>query len=176
VKTLSDRRAKQVHFHVRSTSVRALRRKPKPGIGTDTPRTNGVEMRTYQVRVQLVEFKLEEDRDIHLVIAQPGHRGQTMIVEFPDPRCNGARRSIKKNAITRARDHLLAACGEPPSSDFAELRGTATIRGVGFFDIAHGQTGVAPNAIELHPVIGFGRARCRGRWLDGRPRLEDQKG
>jgi hypothetical protein len=32
---------------------------------------------------------------------------------------------------------------------------------VGFFDFNHGQTGVAPNAIELHPVLGFGRARCR---------------
>jgi hypothetical protein len=36
----------------------------------------------------------------------------------------------------------------------------ATITGVGFFDFDHGQTGVAPNAIELHPVLGFGRATC----------------
>jgi hypothetical protein len=27
--------------------------------------------------------------------------------------------------------------------------------GVAFFDYQHGQTGVAPNAIELHPVLGF---------------------
>jgi hypothetical protein len=27
--------------------------------------------------------------------------------------------------------------------------------GVAFFDYNHGQTGVAPNAIELHPVLGF---------------------
>jgi hypothetical protein len=25
--------------------------------------------------------------------------------------------------------------------------------GVGFFDRIHGQTGVAPNGIELHPVL-----------------------
>jgi hypothetical protein len=37
------------------------------------------------------------------------------------------------------------------------LRGTATI--TGFFDYQHGQTGVAPNAIELHPVLGF-RGAC----------------
>jgi hypothetical protein len=30
---------------------------------------------------------------------------------------------------------------------------TVTVVGVGFFDILHGQTGVAPNAIELHPVL-----------------------
>jgi hypothetical protein len=28
---------------------------------------------------------------------------------------------------------------------------------VAFFDFFHGQTGVAPNAIELHPVLRF---RC----------------
>jgi hypothetical protein len=29
------------------------------------------------------------------------------------------------------------------------------IVGVAFFDFMHGQTGVARNAIELHPVLGF---------------------
>src|SRR5260370_1246977 len=27
------------------------------------------------------------------------------------------------------------------------------IKGVGFFDFLHGQTGVAPNGIELHPLL-----------------------
>jgi hypothetical protein len=31
----------------------------------------------------------------------------------------------------------------------------AQITGVAFFDFLHGQTGVAPNGIELHPVLGF---------------------
>ena len=39
--------------------------------------------------------------------------------------------------------------------------GTATITGVGFFDFQHGRRGVAPNAIELHPVLGFSSANCR---------------
>jgi hypothetical protein len=29
------------------------------------------------------------------------------------------------------------------------------ICGIAFFDFKHGQDGVAPNAIELHPVLGF---------------------
>ena len=33
----------------------------------------------------------------------------------------------------------------------------AVVTGVAFFDFQHGQTGVAPNAIELHPILGF---RC----------------
>ncbi len=36
----------------------------------------------------------------------------------------------------------------------------ATVTGVGFFDFYHGQRGVAPNDIELHPVIGFA-GRCK---------------
>jgi hypothetical protein len=31
------------------------------------------------------------------------------------------------------------------------------ITGVGFFDFEHGQSGVAPNAIELHPVLDVRR-------------------
>jgi hypothetical protein len=27
--------------------------------------------------------------------------------------------------------------------------------GVAFFDLKHGQTGVAPNASELHPILKF---------------------
>jgi hypothetical protein len=33
----------------------------------------------------------------------------------------------------------------------------AQVTGVAFFDFKHGQTGVAPNAIELHPILAF---RC----------------
>ncbi len=28
-----------------------------------------------------------------------------------------------------------------------------TVQGVAFFDLIHGQTGVAPNGIELHPIL-----------------------
>ena len=35
----------------------------------------------------------------------------------------------------------------------------AVVTGVAFFDFQHGQTGVARNAIELHPILAF---RCLG--------------
>jgi hypothetical protein len=41
------------------------------------------------------------------------------------------------------------------------LTGTATITGVAFFDVIHGQCGVAPNGIELHPVVKFS-GTCKG--------------
>jgi hypothetical protein len=37
----------------------------------------------------------------------------------------------------------------------ARVCARARIVGVGFFDYNHAQTGVAPNAIELHSVLGF---------------------
>ena len=66
----------------------------------------------------------------------------------------------KKSKMASARSSLIAACGQPSSSHFTDLTGKATITGVGFFDIPHGQTGVAPNAIELHPVLKLSAANC----------------
>lgn len=37
----------------------------------------------------------------------------------------------------------------------ARLCQRARVTGVAFFDFFHGQTGVAANGIELHPVLGF---------------------
>jgi hypothetical protein len=46
---------------------------------------------------------------------------------------------------------LSWSCSEPSTSYLIE------ITGIGFFDFEHGQNGVAPNAIELHPVIAIRR-------------------
>ncbi len=160
VKTLSDSRVGRVNFRPRRTTVNALRAKPAPGVGTDTPRIRGVETTTYKLRARLIEFAAEDDRDIHLVISAPGDPSKTMIVEFPDPTCPGARSSPKRKKMGQARAAMTRACGRA-SSSFHDLAGFATIRGVGFFDLKHGQNGVAPNAIELHPVLGFSSSTCR---------------
>jgi hypothetical protein len=62
--------------------------------------------------------------------------------------------------MARARASIIRACGQPPRDFFAVLSGLATVTGVGFFDFWHGQRGVAPNAIELHPVLGFHASSC----------------
>jgi hypothetical protein len=164
VKTLSDPSAGQVNFTPQDTSIGRLRSKPDPHTTSSTPRLDGVEKTTYRVKARLLEFKREDDHDIHLVISVPSARSKTMIVEFPDTSCNGANASTKKAQMGSARSAVIAACGQPPSpsSDFAHLSGTATITGVGFFDVKHGtpQTGVAPNNIELHPVLKFADASC----------------
>ena len=62
--------------------------------------------------------------------------------------------------MARARASFVPACGRPSTGFFVTLSGTATISGVGFFDFDHGQRGVAPNAIELHPVLAFSSTSC----------------
>ncbi len=41
---------------------------------------------------------------------------------------------------------------KPLSDAWSVARPLVQITGVGFFDYIHGQRGVAPNGIELHPV------------------------
>ena len=155
VKTLADPAARKINFHPRRTTVSKLRRLTPTHIYARGP---GVERRTYRIRARLVDAKLEADEDFHLVVADARHRSRTMIVEFPSWSCT--RHSLKRKQMRRARAAFVRACGHPRSSSFTHLRGKATITGVGFFDFDHGQTGVAPNAIELHPVLSFTKATC----------------
>jgi hypothetical protein len=86
--------------------------------------------------------------------------GRFQFVEFPDTTCNDASSSSKKAKMRSARSAVIAACGQPSSSRFTKLSGRATVTGVGFFDVPHGQTGIAPNAIELHLVLKFSPSSC----------------
>ena len=154
VKTLSDPARKQVNFHPLATNVNHLRHLARPGsVGIYDPRKHPVEFRTYKVRAQVIAATIEADHDIHLIISVPGSRNSTMITEFPNPRCIAS--GFKRGVMTRARNAMLANCGSVPTGAFVNLRGMVTMTGVGFWDIKHGQTGVAPNAIELHPVLSI---------------------
>jgi hypothetical protein len=156
VKTLSDKRARLVRLKPRPQTVRGLQRLRPPR--RRTVRIRGVETRTYVVKARLVEAKIQGDGDIHLVIADLTFPAKTMIVEFPDPVCTSA--SKFRPRMTQAREAILAQCGFLPHAGFRMLTGTATVTGVGFFDSVHGQPGVAPNGIELHPVLGFNADLC----------------
>ncbi len=158
VKTLTDPLRRTVDFAAVRKSVLRLRRlTPPESLNSTTPRLRGVERRTYDVRAQVVEAKIEDDGDIHLVIASRTYRHRTMIVEFPNPRCVAS--SFKRDRMAAARREVLDACGSFSTSSFTTLRGNVRIKGVGFWDEIHGQTGVAPNGIELHPVLRF-RGTC----------------
>jgi len=156
VKTLSDKRERRVNFSPRNRTVGVLRGLQAPSaLGSTTPRIlHSAEVRTYRVHVAIIGAARMDDHDIHLVIAPRAHHKRTMITEFPDTACNGAVSSPKKAAMKAARAALVDTC-PPIGSTFKKLAGKATLIGVGFFDDVHGQPGVAPNGIELHPVLSF---------------------
>ncbi|MDP9344004.1 MAG: hypothetical protein M3Q23_18310 [Actinomycetota bacterium] len=156
IKTLSDKDAGKVNFKPKDRGVNYLRGLAAPkDLSSDTPRIQKVEFTTYSLKVHLLRATFEDDSDVHLVVSAPANKAHTMIVEFPDTTCQGAAGSKKKKVMKQARDDLLAACPPISHSSFTKLKGTATITGVGFWDEIHGQSGVAPNGIELHPVLSF---------------------
>jgi hypothetical protein len=170
IKTLTDPDADSVDFaHPDTTRVAILAAQdPAPvHITSSTPRLP-LEKVVYRVTVRLVKAKIEEsgdkgDEDIHLVIADPTPHGeplgQTMIAEFPKPGCAPESHSIKAPQMAKARAAFVAACGTPPLGKPVTYppTATATITGVGFFDLKHGtpQLGRAPHDRELHPVLKF---------------------
>jgi hypothetical protein len=83
-----------------------------------------------------------------------------MIVEFPATDCALGASAPARNKMQAARSSLQTACGTAGTTSFTALNGTAKIDGIGFFDFKHGQRGVAPNAIELHPVTRFSATTC----------------
>lgn len=165
VKTLSDPLAKFVNYHPRDRRVATLRKLKPPGDpltwGPYKPRTKSVERRTYRIKVQLLEATRENDHDIHLVVAARHAKSKSMIVEFADPKCNGAVKSTHRAAMQRARADFLQDCG-PIGTSGTKIHGTATIIGVGFFDAPHGQGGGAPNGMELHPVLMYSGKCSKG--------------
>jgi hypothetical protein len=102
---------------------------------------------TYQVSATLTEFKTEADSDDHLVLSSGG---KTMIAEIPSPACVTG--GPLQSGIANARAEFDARLGSS-TSRFQKVTVPVTVTGVGFFDRIHGQTGVAPNGIELHPVL-----------------------
>jgi hypothetical protein len=152
VKTLTDSSANQVDLAPRPTTVADLVAAPVPA-NNDGPRTTGLETETFQVTAMLTGYKEEADSDYHLVLDDGN--GHTMIAEIPAPGCAMDSRVVAQ--ITKARDDFEAV-HPPQDACFKCLSEMDTLTGVAFFDRLHGQTGVAPNGIELHPVLSFAPA------------------
>jgi hypothetical protein len=96
----------------------------------------------------VAEGKLPASRRDHLGVSW---------TEFPNPNCVAS--GFKRDRMRAARREVLDACGSFSTSSFTALHGNVRIKGVGFWDEIHGQTSVARNGIELHPVLRF-RGTC----------------
>jgi hypothetical protein len=156
VKTLSDDDASQVNSAPVDATVEELRQLPAPATKPPTARAADAERTTYRVKGQLIGWKLEDDRDFHLVLASATSSSKTMIVEVPDGACRFACSSPSRQDFSTARQAVIDALGQP-SKQYRTLDPArkVTVVGVGFFDFLHHQTGVAPNGIELHPVLSI---------------------
>jgi hypothetical protein len=163
IKTLSDLNSGQVDFTPRARTIRKLRElEPPANLGRNTPRVRPTEYRTYRVRARIREHKwvccgTKDDGDYHLVLADPRNRRRTMIAELADPDCPGARDSAKVGTLRAVRHKYNSLFGQPPKGRFEGFEDPPLVfvTGVGFFDAVHGQKGVAPNGIEIHPVLDF---------------------
>lgn len=108
------------------------------------------ELHVYRIRGVLTLIKKERDRDYHLVVTDARNRRVHMIVESPNPACaKGSRFLGQIVAVRKALDRRFG--------HFRQLRPNipVMVSGVAFFDKIHGQTGVAPNGIELHPILAL---------------------
>jgi hypothetical protein len=157
VKTLSDPGAASVNMSPTPAAVSNLVAAAAPTESSNNTRLNDLEKETFIVHALLMGYKLETDHDFHLVIEDP-QTHDTMIAEIPDPQCSGVCASIAEAQITQARTTFATAfAAAPPDASYTALTPPAavTITGVGFFDFYHGQTGVAKNCVEIHPVLSI---------------------
>jgi len=130
------------------TTIASLVALPTPSNLPPNNRIQPTETTVFQLHETLTEYKLESDSDYHLILADGA--GNTMIVEIPDPTCVGASSPLLPG-IQQARSEFDARYTVTDTFQTANV--PVTVTGVGFFDFLHGQTGVAPNGVELHAVL-----------------------
>lgn len=150
VKNLTDESIGKVNLKPITTTVDSLRKiKPEKKVGDNMGRF-GIEFNTYEINCKIREYVKEDDGDYHLVLMDLSDTSKTMIGEIPDPSCPSVAKSKHVKKFSSTRKYF---------EDNVRLKGRKVkygiykIRGVAFYDQPHKQLGVAPNAIELHPII-----------------------
>lgn len=157
-KTLSYQGASSLNMVPVTTTVSQLVNETAPA-GTSEVRVAPVETQEVTMNAKLLGFKVEGDRDFHIVV-QDLNSPETMIVEIPDDQCSGVCSSIARDQIVTSRQTFQTAfAGSPPSATYRGLAKPVQIQVTGFplFDFKHPvpQTGLAKNCIEIHPVLSI---------------------
>jgi hypothetical protein len=133
VKTLKDRPAL---VPAKLVTVRYLVTRRAPAFLP--ARRLAFERRVFTVFAAVTLVRPEADGDFRVLLQDRGFH----IAEAPMPSCTAGANPAMRHAIAVARSHV-------------RLCRRAKVTGVAFFDFKRGQTGVAPNAMELHPILGF---------------------
>ena len=149
IKTGTDTDASLVNLNSpTSTTIANLTAIPAPAQIPEDQRIQPTETTLWTLSATLVKFIHAYDSDYHMVFMDSA--GRTMIAEIPDPNCVGPGSPFAAG-IAHARAQFDAKF--TATEDFQTVNVPVQITGVGFFDYIEGQEGVAPNAIELHPII-----------------------
>jgi hypothetical protein len=157
VKVGTDRDASKVAASPQVRTIAQLRSiaAPRHPESRGSTRFAPTELTTFQVNGILRVIKRETDQDYHLVITDPTNPRITIIVESPDPQCASGSRFLDQITSVRTMLDQTLQLGRVfgPENLRSELSMPVTVTGVAFFDVLHGQEGLAPNGIELHPVL-----------------------
>ncbi|HXT63145.1 MAG TPA: hypothetical protein VN696_08925 [Pyrinomonadaceae bacterium] len=149
VKTGTDADAGLVNLNSTSaTTIANLTSLARPSSLPDNGRIAPTERTVWVINATLREYVRAYDSDYHMVLTD--NAGRTMIAEIPAPNCVGASSPFAAG-IASARAQFEAVF--TPQTYLQSANIPVQITGVGFFDYLEGQQGVAPNAIELHPII-----------------------
>jgi hypothetical protein len=158
VKTLSDPAASGLNLAaVQVTTIKSLNLVPTHCSGIPDSRSFPEEFQVFEVVGQIIIARLEDDHDYHIALADLAEPGYTIVTEIADPLCQGANSSPFRQLLSQTRsafDSIVA--GQPLSA----MTGTVVrVRGVGFYDFNHNQTGRSQSCLELHAVLSIERAQ-----------------
>jgi hypothetical protein len=151
VKVGKDRDANSINLMPEDTTIAELsdlRAPPKPNT-RPTTRFMPAEFKTFRIQGILTVIKKEADEDYHLVIQAEGDVEGTMIVESAAPNCaRGGQFLDQIKEVRKTIDDMFGRITRKRKPNIP-----VTVMGIGFYDPIHGQEGVAPNGIELHPIL-----------------------
>jgi hypothetical protein len=152
VKTLTDIDSKKVNFKADTVTIDYLTKiQPDRKIGNKLPRF-GIEFKTYVIICGIREYRREEDGDYHLVLYDLKDTTKTMIGEIPLTFCSTVAKSKYAKKFEQSSDYFEQKIMDKKNKTKKEVY---KIYGPAFYDKKHGQLGLAPNGIEIHPILSI---------------------
>lgn len=130
------------------TTLATLTALAAPNPIPDNKRVQPIETTLWVVNATLKQYQKQADSDYHLLLIDGA--GHQMIAEISSPNCV-APGSPFAVGVARARAQFDAKLNATSAMKNANV--PVQITGVGFFDHLAGQAGVAPNGIEIHPIL-----------------------
>jgi hypothetical protein len=154
VKTLSDADTSQINFNApKLTTVTEQIHMERPE-GTMQERQH-TETTEYEFDCNIIGFKREKDQDFHIVVADVNTE-ERMVIEIASPECESVKQSGRYTEMKVVHNWFEQNIGVPHYSFYNLPNPMAVkVRGIGYWDFLHHQTGMAANGREIHPVLSI---------------------